>query len=200
VVAAVVVAACSSKEPQQGSPIDSGAFDGPYHPDAACVVTIDSPPDQGASHVPVGTAVTYDSNPPSSGPHFPIWAAYQEFTTPVPRPMLVHNLEHGAIVLLYKCPHGGAPTGGGPADCPDIVQGLRAAAAAIPDDPLCAGTGVRVRTVIAPDPLIDGPVAAAAWDWTYNAACLDVSTLTQFARDRYGQGREPICDNGTTQF
>lgn len=187
-----VVVACSSSSPQGGAE-DAGASDVGVvetRPDASCMVKVDQWPDMGGAHVPIGTNVTYNSNPPSSGPHYPVWAAFQEFTTPVPRSYYVHDLEHGAIVLLYNCA----------SPCPDIVQGLRDAAAAIPDDPLCAGSGVRARVVITPDPLIDGPVAAAAWDFTYNAACLDAATLTQFARDHYGHGPESVCGNGTTSF
>ncbi len=147
----------------------------------------------GWTHVPIGSTIQWDSNPPSSGDHYPIWAAYQEYTTPVPRGYYVHDLEHGAIVFLYNC---------GDAGCPDVVKTLQAASDAIPDDPLCtsAGQGVRVRTVITPDPLIEVPVAAAAWGWVYKAHCADLPTLRDFALAHYGQGREVLCGDGTTQF
>jgi hypothetical protein len=105
----------------------------------------------------------------------------------------VHDLEHGAVVLLYNC---------GDAGCPDVVAALQAVSDAIPDDPLCtsANQGVRVRTVITPDPLLDVPVAAAAWGWAYRAECVDVPTLRDFALQHYGHGPEQICGNGTTQF
>jgi Protein of unknown function (DUF3105) len=169
---------------------DQIRLDEPIRVDAPCTVLIDAPPYLPALHVPVGTHVDYDSNPPSSGPHYPIWAAYQEWPAPVQREYYVHDLEHGAVVLLYKCPDGGP--------CPEIVDALRKARDAIPDDPLCGGTGVRVRVVITPDPLLDVPIAAAAWGWIYKAQCVDLPSLTQFARDHYGQGTEPICTNGTT--
>jgi hypothetical protein len=37
--------------------------------------------------------------PPTNGPHRPIWADWGFYTTPVPYPYEVHNLEHGAVVL-----------------------------------------------------------------------------------------------------
>jgi hypothetical protein len=174
--------------------LDAGHLDEPLFPEASCQVELDEPPLLPASHVPIGTAVQWDSNPPSSGPHYPIWAAYQAYTSPVPRGYYVHDLEHGAIVFLYNCPGDGG--------CPDIVAALQAASDAIADDPLCtaAGGGVRVRTVITPDPLIDVPVAAAAWGWVYKAACADLPTLKAFALQHYGQGPEVLCGNGTTQF
>ena len=169
-------------------------LDAPEYPDASCVVEIDTPPLMPAQHVPVGTDVQWDSNPPSSGPHFPIWAAYQAYATPVPRGYYVHDEEHGGVVLLYRCEDAGG--------CPDVAAALQAASDSIPDDPLCAaaGEGVRVRTVITPDPLLDVPVAAAAWGWVYRAQCADQASLNAFAQAHYGQGPEVLCGNGTTQF
>jgi hypothetical protein len=162
-------------------------------PDASCPVEIEAPPLLPGIHVDAGSSIVWDSNPPSSGPHYPIWAAYQAYPDPVPRGYYVHDLEHGAIVFLYNC---------GDAGCPDVALALQAASDAIPDDPLCtsAGEGVRVRTVITPDPLIDVPVAAAAWGWVYKAKCVDPGTLRDFALQHYGQGPEMFCSNGTTQF
>jgi hypothetical protein len=179
--------------PSDGA-LDAGHLDEPLFPEASCEVEIDEPALMPASHVPIGTSIQWDSNPPSSGPHYPIWAAYQAYTSPVPRGYYVHDLEHGGIVFLYNCPDDGG--------CPDVVAALQAASDAIPDDSLCtaANQGVRVRTVITPDPLIDVPVAAAAWGWVYKAQCADLPTLKAFALAHYGQGPEVLCGNGTTQF
>lgn len=47
----------------------------------------------------------YKHNPPSSGCHDPVPAQWGvgDPSTPVPSTKFVHNLEHGGIVLLYKC-------------------------------------------------------------------------------------------------
>ncbi len=201
----VFVLSCSAgggAGPQDGghnppdAAVDVGHFDGPYHPEASCLVTIESPPLLPGSHVDFDADIQWSSNPPSSGPHYPIWAAYQTYTTPVPRGFYVHDEEHGGVILLYNC------ADSGDAGCPDVAAALQKASDSIPDDPLCtsAGEGVRVRTVITPDPLIDVPVAAAAWGWTYKAACVDLPTLEAFANAHYGMGPEVLCANGTTQF
>jgi hypothetical protein len=90
-----------------GGPSDDG---GVVVLDASCRVEIDHPPVLPGTHVPVGSTIQWNSNPPSSGPHFPIWAAYQSYTAPVPRGYYVHDLEHGAVVLLSNCGDGHAPT------------------------------------------------------------------------------------------
>src|SRR6185295_7796335 len=59
-------------------------------------------PNEGWTHVPEGSAITYRSNPPASGPHYPVWLRYQEYSEPMARGYWVHNLEHGAIVVLYR--------------------------------------------------------------------------------------------------
>jgi hypothetical protein len=194
-----LLASCSGRsrtdQADAGPASDAWSFprlDAPIHPEASCLVTIDTPPLLPGTHVPIDADIQWDSNPPSSGPHFGVWAAYQAYTFPVPRRYYVHDLEHGAIVFLYKCA----------SDCPDVVAALQAASDAIPDDPICTGLGegVRVRSVITPDPLLDVPVAAASWGWTYKAECVDLPSLKQFAQDRYGQSPESLCANGTTQF
>jgi hypothetical protein len=44
---------------------------------------------------------TYNSFPPTSGPHYPTPAPYDLYTQPVQQFRLVHNLEHGAVVIQY---------------------------------------------------------------------------------------------------
>lgn len=226
---AAMVAACGSDARDDGAmkpsdaSIDRERLAEPLRPDASCEVVIETPELLPATHVPEGTVITYNSNPPSSGPHYPIWANFQEYAEPVERPYLVHSLEHGAILLLYKTPcavgiadandaaagdgagsEGDADTdaeassdGGASGACAPIVEALRKVRDSLPTDPLC-DPSIRVRVILAPDPELDVPVAAAAWGWTYKAACVDVPTLEDFARAHYAQGPENICAPGRT--
>jgi Protein of unknown function (DUF3105) len=43
----------------------------------------------------------YPSDPPGGGPHFPTPAPFDVYTEPVEPYRLVHNLEHGAVVIWY---------------------------------------------------------------------------------------------------
>jgi hypothetical protein len=185
-------AATGSPEAESSESSD-GSSSRSFLSDSGCVVTVASPPLLPALHVTIGSDIQWDSNPPSSGSHYPIWAAFQTYDAPVPRGYYVHDLEHGAIVFVYNCGDGG---------CPDVVAAFHRASDSLPDDPLCtaAGEGVRVRTVITPDPLLDVTVAAAAWGWTYKAECIDLPSLEAFASAHYAQGPEMFCTNGTTQF
>ena len=43
----------------------------------------------------------WNTSPPTSGPHNPVPAVYGEYDTPLKIAQVVHNLEHGAMYLLY---------------------------------------------------------------------------------------------------
>ena len=102
----------------------------------------------------------------------------------------MHSLEHGAIVLFYKC---ASPTSG--PECAPLVAGLRQLRDSFPRDIKCEGT-IKSRIIIVPDPTIETPVAAAAWGFTYKADCIDTPTLTQFMNENYALGPEDICAAG----
>lgn len=56
---------------------------------------------EGAAHVPTGQRVTYRSDPPHSGPHYAQVARPGFYDRPIPDEVIVHNLEHGNIVVFY---------------------------------------------------------------------------------------------------
>ncbi|APR78112.1 putative membrane protein [Minicystis rosea] len=170
-----------------------GSGDGPktteLHPDAPplpgeseCkVVEVTDIPVASATHVAACTSVDYPTNPPSGGNHWAVWAAYKKYTSPVPREMYVHDLEHGAIVLLYRCADA----------CPDVVAALTEVFDAVSDD-----TCPTPRLILTPDPKLDTPIAAAAWGATYTATCIDVPSLKAFAETHHGHGPEEVCGDG----
>lgn len=181
----LALGACGSVTPA-GKPLEVTTVDG------GCAITIERWAIDEAKHVPAGTEITWASNPPASGAHFPAWAAFQEFTAPVPRGYWVHSLEHGAVVLLSNC----ALVAG---DCAPVVDTLRQASASLPDDRRCQA-GVRVRTLLTPDPLITEPVVAVAWGFIYRAQCADLPSLQAFTAAHYARAPEDECANGVTQF
>jgi hypothetical protein len=151
--------------------------------------------------LPIGTQINYPSNPPAGGPHWPVWAVWGVHDTAVPLEYLVHNEEHGGVILFYnlaKCTPG----------CPGLPAQLADFIAAQPQDPVCtrdappdpdAGvSGVVTRMVLSPDPDLDVPWAAASWGWTFKAstACIDVGALQAFKDAHYAQGSEDICYQG----
>ena len=55
-----------------------------------------------ASHVAEGQPVSYNSTPPTSGAHWPAWAACGVYDTELPDERIVHNLEHGHVVISHN--------------------------------------------------------------------------------------------------
>ncbi len=166
------------------------------HPDAPplpgqskCEVTITTNIPLGkAIHVPVCTHVDYATNPPSGGNHWGVWAAFASYDVAVPREMYVHDMEHGALILLHDCE--GA--------CPDVLAALAEARDEVSGDPLCLQIpeGPTERVITTPDPLLDAPIGIAAWGATYTATCIDVPSLRDFAREHYGKSPETLCAQG----
>jgi uncharacterized protein DUF3105 len=68
--------------------------------DAGC--TIVKKPAQGRQHVAnIKKSFKYNTFPPTSGPHNPSPAIYDFYSDPVEQSHLIHNLEHGSIVVQY---------------------------------------------------------------------------------------------------
>jgi len=83
----------------------------------------------------------WNTDPPTSGPHYPVAAVYGEYDEPLQIAQVVHNLEHGAVFVLY-----------GP-DVPEAtVAQLREFYA---DD--------RLGMLLAPYPKLDDEIALGAW-------------------------------------
>jgi hypothetical protein len=150
---------------------------------------VDIVPEQAGVHRPPGSVIEWTTNPPTSGDHFDTWAAYDRSYTLLDRAFWVHNLEHGAVVLLHRCDGG----------CPDQVAALEDAVRAMPVDASCSAP-VKHRTLVAADPLLpaDATSAAVAWGAMYNATCVDPDAIAAFTADFYGRAPEDLCFDGAS--
>ena len=139
-------------------------------------------PLEGASHVAVGTTISWASNPPASGPHYPVWARYQLHTQTVPRGYWVHNLEHGAVVVLHQ-----------PTASADLIDALHTAYQALPNDPACG----HPRALLTIDALISSPIAVVAWGIAMECMAVDPQAIADFVDGHRGKGPEGVCANGS---
>ena len=55
-----------------------------------------------AGHVAEGQAVSYSTTPPTSGAHWPAWARCGVYSTEIPDERIVHNMEHGHVVISHN--------------------------------------------------------------------------------------------------
>jgi hypothetical protein len=134
-------------------------------------------PEEGREHVPVGTPVTYGHHPPTSGPHWPTWTLWNVYTEEIPPEVWVHNLEHGGIVILYRCDQ----------PCPSLVQQLRDVFATFPKTKWS-----HVRLVIAPDRQLRTRLAILAWGRIDEMEEFDRERLLRFYRERVDRGPEDM--------
>ncbi len=108
--------------------------------EAGC--TVERAASQGQQHVEeLPEDFEYNTFPPSTGPHHPAWAPWDVYSEPVEQFRLVHNLEHGGVVIQYgsEIPE---------SEVQELVNWYR-------EDP----NGV----IIAPLPELEDEIALAAW-------------------------------------
>lgn len=66
-------------------------------------LTTEKTDDKCRVHIPPETAVKYPTNPPTHGPHYGDWVRAGVYTDPKDDRNMVHSLEHGYVILSYKC-------------------------------------------------------------------------------------------------
>lgn len=129
------------------------------------------------THVRVGTDASSDWEAfPVSGNHWGAWAKWNiVYDQPVKRGFLLHNLEHGGLVLSYKCSSASQS-----AACRDARDQLVA---------LVGSSGLR-RVIVTPDPTQPERFAIRGWRWGYSADCFDEASARAFATAHIRHGRE----------
>lgn len=162
-------------------PVASGATSGP-------AVTPPPPgfaqPDMGKTHRDPGSFVTYRYCPPASGGHYngagqgPIRGGlYGPDDQPVP-PGWVHNMEHGAVVLLYSCKAAAGQTA--PACTEEGQQQLKELLSRWPDSPVCKIPPGALTPVIARFDEMATSYTALVWDVVLPMDQLDETLLFEF--------------------
>jgi hypothetical protein len=143
----------------------------------------------GHLHVTVGTRVRYATCPPASGKHYnapaegPIKAGVYGADTPTLPESWIHNMEHGALVLLYKCPGPACDTAG--------QEALKALYAKWPVSPICKTPPGGVLTpVFARFDDMPWPYAALVWDVVLPMQTIDETQLFAFYAG-YGEQFNP---------
>jgi len=135
-------------------------------------------PDEGRTHIPDTQQPQYAHYPPASGPHYDAPANWGVYDQALPDGRWVHNLEHGGIVILYKCPSG----------CPDLVKQLKDFYASAPQ----SAEWKEVKLVITPYDKMDHQIAIVAWDWIDEMDTFDSARLLRFYKAHMDRGPEDV--------
>lgn len=157
----------------------------PGEPQGECAAVETRYANGSRAHVAPCSDVAYEMSPPVFGNHYPTWAAFQTYDYPVPAGYLVHDLEHGAVVVHYDCPDG----------CADEVADVQAAIDAWPADPLCSDD-IKRRVILVPEPELGARWAASAWAHSLKADCFDPPLFADFYARHVGRGPEDLCNQG----
>lgn len=130
--------------------------------------------DEGRDHVPVGTNVEYNSNPPPSGPHYAQWTKRGVYEEPVEDGYLIHSLEHGYVIVSYKCE----------INCEELKTSLKN----------FYEKNRNKRLIVVPRPSLDGPIALTAWNRILKLEIWDESQAEAFVRAFENRGPEKTME------
>ena len=132
--------------------------------------------DDGGGHLPSCTVGAYSSTPPTSGCHDPApvnWGVYQ---SPVSTQQLIHNLEHGGIVIWYE---------------PDAVTGDDLDELTSYVNSQISGNRFKVILVPWEGEDFGHPIAVTAWRHLLYLDEVSLDAIRGFTDEHYGRSPEP---------
>lgn len=133
-------------------------------------------PDEGNAHIPAGQRGTFQQDPPTSGGHWgspagPVPWGIKDTT--LPNEAVVHNLEHGGVLIVYK-----GLTDEETTQLKDLARTL-----------MRSGFP---KIVVEPYPqLTDARVALSAWDWQLKLPGFDDPQIVKFVRAHHSGADAP---------
>ncbi|HEX2883669.1 MAG TPA: DUF3105 domain-containing protein [Candidatus Limnocylindria bacterium] len=149
-------------------------------------------PDDGTTHITDGATCRsdpascgvegnpYSSTPGTSGPHWNNPANWGVYATPQNESQVIHNLEHGGIIIWYD------PEALDAAQVDELAQYVTRQ--------VSAGISGRFKFMLSPwdgaDPL-DAPIVVTAWRNLLELDQVDLGAIDEFAREHYGRSPEP---------
>jgi len=139
-------------------------------------------PNEGAGHTTsVDTPLTFQHYPPSSGAHYPAPANWNAYDDPVSEGYFVHNLEHGGVVFLYKCPEN---------NCPELKQQFKDLFAKAP--PESRFNKVKILSSPYDEAKMPSQIVALAWGNQVNLDHFDEAALLQWYQRYVNRGPELV--------
>jgi hypothetical protein len=138
----------------------------------------------GSEHVRDGTTIPpadrpWSSTPGTSGVHWDSPTSWGVYSTPQPEEQLIHNLEHGGIVIWYE---------------PDTLDADQVAELADHvNRQTSSGISGRYKYILSPweGPDFEKSIAVTAWRQVLYLDEVDLDAIEEFARAHYGRSPEP---------
>jgi hypothetical protein len=140
--------------------------------------------DDGGGHIGDGSVGGgYSSVPATSGQHWGTPANWGVYTTanPAQEAQVIHNLEHGGIVIWYQP---------GEASAEDVAALTRYVEQQV--------RSAKFKVILSPWTGEDfgHPIAVTSWNWLLYQDAADVDQIRAFLDDHYGKAPEPMGGPG----
>jgi hypothetical protein len=122
----------------------------------------------------------YSSLPATSGPHWNGPANWGVYSTPQIETQLIHNLEHGGVVIWYDPERVGAD------DLDTLTQYVNSQVA--------SGISGRFKFILSPwggQDALPAPIVVTAWRYLLELDTADTSAIDEFTRAHYALSPEP---------
>jgi len=135
-----------------------------------------------ARHIQIGEQhEVYNSDPPTSGPHYAEPAQAGFYNEALPDEQLVHNLEHGYVIIWYNC------TSLGGTAC----QNFKTQIQAVMDQAGPVSVSGSNKLIAVPRPSLVGSLAASSWGRLYQPDAFNADELLLFIKDFRNKAPEP---------
>lgn len=139
--------------------------------------------DMGRKHVPAGSLQNAEGDMVTSGDHYADWTRAGVYETPLDDGNLIHSLEHGYIVMSYKCSDNSAEASQSAkpdSQCEDTKNQLGS---------IYEKKGKR-KLIIVPRPQMDTKITLYAWNYLLKLDQFDEEKIVQFIETYRDQGPE----------
>ena len=133
-------------------------------------------PDDGRAHIPNCSLGGYSSVPPTSGCHDGSPGSWGVYTAPAQETQMIHNLEHGGIVIWYQ---------------PDQLDAEQIGE--LEDYVNTQVQSNRFKVILAPwaGQDFEHPIALTAWQYLLYQDTVDLGVIRDFVSIHYGDAPEP---------
>ena len=135
-----------------------------------------------ARHIQVGEQhEAYNSDPPTSGPHYAQPAQAGFYNEALPDETLVHNLEHGYVIIWYNC------TGLSDSDCQTIKTQIKTV---MDNAKPVTITGTK-KLIAVPRPNMGTLIALTSWGRIDKLNSFEQPEIAEFINDFRNEAPEP---------
>lgn len=134
-------------------------------------------PDEGREHIAAGQKATYKNKIPTSGPHAEgvPWQAYDQ---QVPDENIIHNMEHGGVVVSYR---------------PDLDAATVQKLKGLFTKPYAVNKFSPTKAVVMPREGQEKPIVIASWNRILELDSYDQQTLIDYYLGNIGKSPEPTA-------